>query len=189
MAIGAIIGGALGFLGSRSAGRAQERAANTSTELQREIFEDVSGRLDPFRQAGVDALGSFTNALGVGGDLSMSPAALFALQEGRDAIEAGAAGRGGLFSGATAEGLERLRFGLAAQDRDNQLNRLFSLASMGQSAAAGQGSQGINFANQAGQNILAAGNARAAGTIGGVNAINDAIGNFYGYQALNRLAQ
>lgn len=187
MALGAIVGGALGFLGSRSAGRAQERAADASTALRREIYGETTGRLQPYATAGSDALNRLTGLLGVNGDFEMSPAAMFALTEGRDAIEAGAAARGGLYSGRSMEALERLRSGLAAQDRDNQVNRLFDLAGMGQSAAAGQGTAGINFARSAGDNILQAGNAQAASIMAGVNAINDGIGNYYGYNALNRL--
>ena len=179
--------------GSRSAGRAQERASAQATALQREIYDDTTERLDPFVGAGNNALSAYLFELGMGDQpegyqgITLSPAAQFAMEQGRGTIESGAAASGGLFSGATAKGLEGFRHGIASQDRDNQLNRLLSLVQGGQSAASGQGAAGINFANQAGSNILAAGNAKAAGIVGGVNSINDAIGNYYGYQNFNRL--
>ncbi|MGB0855289.1 MAG: hypothetical protein ACPGSI_18470, partial [Pikeienuella sp.] len=171
----------------------QERASAEATALQREIYEDTSGKLEGFRVAGDTALNRLLPLLGLaekGPDfqpLSMSESSRFALNEGRDAIEAGAAGRGGLFSGATAQGLEDHRSRVAVTDRDNQLNRLFSIVQTGQNAASGQGAAGTQFAQSAGNNIIRAGDARAAGTIGGVNAVNDAIGNYVGYQNFNRL--
>jgi hypothetical protein len=50
-------------------------------------------------------------------------------------IEGGAAGAGGLFSGETLEELERMRHGLVATDRAQQMSELFGLAGMGQGAA------------------------------------------------------
>ena len=185
--LGSIIGGFLGLAGANKASKAQTGAANQATELQRQIYQETTNRLAPFVSAGNNALSGYVNALSPMGDLSMSPAAMFALEQGRDTIEAGAAGAGNLFSGRTAEGLERMRFGMAQHDRDNQLNRLAGLAGMGQAAAAGQADAGQNFASSASQNILSAGSARSAGIMGGVNAINDGIGTIYGYQTMNRL--
>lgn len=119
--------------------------------------------------------------------ITMSPAAQFAMTQGRDTIEAGAAGRGGLYSGSALKGLEDFRFGLAAGDRENQLGRLMNLSSMGQAAAGGQAGANQNYSTQAGGAIGAAGNAKAAGIVGGVNAINSGIQNYLGYQQMNRL--
>ena len=129
--------------------------------------------------------------------ISMSPGARFALEQGRDTVEAGAAARGGLQSGATLAGLERLRQGMAAQDREQQLNRIGGLADMGQGAAGMQASAGSNFAQGAGQttnfmgNALAnRGDAQAAGAIGMGNAVAGGLQNIAGmfsYQnALNQ---
>lgn len=257
--LGAIIGGALGLIGSSSAAKAQSKAADASTALQRDIYNQNVERLAPYGEGNTNALAAYLYELGLGpapmmgasnpysieefqaksqtptgymhktdeadtpvygnvtryrvggqefdtrdaaqawidqqpvqggtpyGGITLSPAAQFAMTQGRDTIEAGAAGRGGLYSGSTAKGLEDFRFGLSAQDRDNQLNRLLGLTQMGANAAAGQGAQGTAFAQSAGNNILQAGNAKSAGIIGGVNSVNDAIGNWYGYQQMNKL--
>ncbi len=190
---GSILGGVLGLVGSNKAAKAQTNASAQALALQREMFDKTSGNLEGFRAAGDTALNRLLPLLGLaepGADfqpLEMSQSSQFALNQGRDTIESGAAARGGLFSGSTVKGLEELRSGIATTDRDNQLNRLFSIVQMGQNAAAGQGAAGTNFANQAGQNLVNAGNAKAAGIVGGVNAVNDGIGNYYGYQNFNRL--
>lgn len=110
----------------------------------------------------------------------------FRLQQGIDAIDASAASRGGLFSGATME--NALRFGqdYATSEYTNYLNRLQGIAGAGQSAAAGQGAAGMQFGQQAGQNALAAGNARSAATIGMTNALSSGVDNYLGYNMMNR---
>lgn len=123
------------------------------------------------------------------GGITMSPAGQFALEQGRGTIEAGAAGRGGLYSGSALKGLEDYRFGLAAQDRENQLGRLMNVSSMGQAAAGGQASANQNYSSMAGGAIGARGNAQAAGIVGGVNAINSGIQNYLGYQQMSQLLQ
>ena len=69
MVFGAILGGIatglVGASGSRSAGRAQERAANTSAQVQREGLEQFRELTDPFREAGQAAINPLLAALGI----------------------------------------------------------------------------------------------------------------------------
>ena len=207
---GSLAGSAIQSRSARRAARAQERAAAMQMQLgreqlglQREIYDDQTERFAPFLDAGTNALGAYQYELGLGDrpqeyqGISMSPAARFALEQGRDTVEAGAAARGGLQSGATLAGLERLRQGMAAQDREQQLNRIGGLADMGQGAAGMQASAGSNFAQGAGQttnfmgNALANwGDAQASGAIGVGNAFGGGLQNIAGmfaYQnALNQ---
>jgi hypothetical protein len=131
-----------------------------------------------------DAAQEFAEANPVGATtfngIQASPAALFALEQGRDTIEAGAAARGGLNSGATLAGLERLRFGLSAQDRDNQLNRLAGLIDSGQGAAGQQAVASNAFVGQASNALGNIGNAQSAGIIGQNNAFQNALSNLTG---------
>lgn len=137
-------------------------------------------------QAWIDSQPQSTGGTAYQG-ISMSPASQFLLSQGRDAIEAGAAARGGLYSGAALKGLEQYRQNIAMGDRDNQLNRLLGLIQTGQSAAAGQGAAGVNYANSAGNALMQGANAAAAGKIGVGNAINDGIGNYFAYQNYQNL--
>jgi hypothetical protein len=121
--------------------------------------------------------------------LSMTPASNFLLQQGRNTIEAGAAGSGGLYSGATLQGLEDYRQNVALGDRENQMNRLFQVAGIGQAGAAGTAAANQNYATMGGNALANMGNAQAAGYIGSANAINNTIGNITGYQQYNRLMQ
>lgn len=191
LAAGAGVAGGLAQAGAaRSAAKAQQQSAEQQLALQREMWDTTRQDLSPYRNAGENYLSALNyDALGgtapmINGQqyqgIDMSPGAQFALQQGVGDIQASAAARGGLRSGNALQSLEGFRFGLAAQDRDNQLNRLAGLAGMGMNAA------GMNAANnqalaQGGSNALVqAGNAQSAGAIGVGNAINGTINNLTG---------
>lgn len=99
------------------------------------------GLYQPAYDMGNNALGAYGYELGLGEKpkgyegLEMSPAAKFMLEQGRTETEGGAAGAGGLYSGATMEALEKLRSGYAMQDKNNQMGQMFNLVGVGQNAA------------------------------------------------------
>ena len=193
LALGASAVGTAAQVGAANrATRAQENAANQQIGLQRETRDMIREDFAPFRETGGNALAALQSELGLGprpegfAGLSMSPAGLFALEQGRDIIEAGAAARGGLFSGSSMNALERTRGQIAANDRENQLNRLTGLAGMGQASAGMQAQANTNFANMAGQALGSIGDARAAGSIATGNAINSGMNNALGSFAFMR---
>jgi hypothetical protein len=145
----------------------------------------VNGQVfDTMEQAQAFAAANTSGGQQYGG-ISMSPGTRFAMEEGRDTIEAGAAARSGLNSGATLAGLERLRFGLSAQDRETQLNRLGGLTQMGQNAAGMNAANSANFTQNANNAFGAMGNAQSAGAIGVGNALQGGLQNLtsmWGYQ-------
>jgi hypothetical protein len=208
---------------ARIASESQERIADRQIGLSREVYDDQTQRFAPFLDSGTNALAAYQYEMGLGprptvgatggtewGGLSMTPGAQFAMREGRDTMEAGAAARGGLNSGATLAGLERLRFGMAQQDRENQLNRLGGMVDMGQGAAGMQASSGNAFAGQANnalgnlgqvqantammsgqaqaQGLMGAANARGAGMMGAANALSGGVNNLLGWQAYQQMA-
>lgn len=90
---------------------------------------------------GNNALRAYASNLGIGkaprgyAGMELTPAAKFNMEQGREITEGGAAGAGGLYSGATMAALEKLRGGIAAQDRGNQMAELMGLGQVGQNAA------------------------------------------------------
>lgn len=105
---------------------------------------------------------------------------LFGLNEGISAVEAGAAARGGLFSGAAMKDLNTFGQDYASTRRNEYLNRLAGLADTGLSAAQMSGNASTNAAAGVSNALAARGNAQAAGAIGMGNAINQGIGNALG---------
>lgn len=108
-----------------------------------------------------------------------SPGYAYQLQAGKDAIQGSAASRGLLHSGATLQGLTEFGQNLADQDRNNYLAQLSSLAGQGQAAAGNQANAGANFAANASNALANYGDARAAGSIGVGNALNNGLGNAF----------
>lgn len=93
-----------------------------------------------------------------------TPGYQFGLQTGFNQVQSSAAARGGLYSGATLKALQRYGNDYADQQGYTPyMNRLASLAGMGQTANSQNAQAGQNYANQTGYNLMNAANARASG--------------------------
>lgn len=123
-----------------------------------------------------------------GENLASDPGYQFALGQGEQALDRAARARGGFDSGAAVKDLLRFNEGLASQrfneafnrdqiNKTNTFNWLSGLSGTGQTTASQIGSFGANNANTVGNLVTGAGNARAAGIVGGANAVNNTIGN------------
>jgi hypothetical protein len=107
---------------------------------------------------------------------SSSPSYAFRMGQGTQALERSAAARGRLFSGATGRALTEYGQNFASQEFENDFRRLGSLSGAGDSAQGVTINAGQNYANQAGNAMQNAGNARASGYL----AQGQASSNFWG---------
>lgn len=195
---GAIVGSAvIGGLASRDAAKRQARAANNATAMQQSQYEQQREDSAPWREAGQRALLGMEEKENFQKDFTMAdfqkdPGYDFRMQEGMKAINNSAAARGMGNSGATLKSLAKYGQDFASNeytnaynrfnsDRDRRFNRLSSLAGVGQTANSQLAQAGSNYANQAGQNMMAGANARAAGTMAMANNLSGAIGQGLGY--------
>lgn len=204
----AILGSAvLGAASSRSAAKSQSNAANQAADLQREQFDRQMELQAPFREAGVRALGKLEGAseytpFGMS-QFQQDPGYAFRLSEGQKALDRQAAARGGLISGGALKAAQRYGQDMGSQEYQNAFNRyqiersarlnpLQSLAGVGQTSVNALGQAGQNYASGMGEALGASAQARAAGYMGGANAISGGIGQYMGYQqnqATNSLLQ
>lgn len=219
MAIGttaAILGSAaVGAVGASSAARSQSRAARNAADAQlmatretndmlREFRTEDIERFSPFYEGGRDAYNALRFETGLAdrpegyGGFTKTPGYDFRMEQGRQAVEAGAASRHGLMSGAAQEALARYGQDYGSNEYNNYLGRLGPLAASGQNAAGMQGAASQAFGSQIGQNMMAggqaaaqgvanAGNAAASGTIGMTNALTGGIGNLVGAWQYNNM--
>lgn len=202
--IGNIGGGLLNYFGAQSAADTQANAAGTANNTLLQMYNQNRADAEPYRTAGVNALGQLAGNMGEltrsfgSADFNADPGYNFRLKEGLKAIESSAAARGLLQSGGNLKGVNRYAQDSASQeygnaynrfqlDQGNKFNRLAALSGIGQTANQQLGSQGMATAQGIGQNQLAAGNAQAAGQVGGMNAITGAIGNTLNYANQNAL--
>ena len=208
-----VVGSLIGAKASKSAASTQAAAAEQASDLQREIFQQTRADQEPWRQAGVNALGVMQSTAGnvpaafKFGDYEFKadPSYGFRLAEGQKALERNAAARGGLISGralkeATRFGQEMgsLEFGNAYNRaltsyntdvaRENQLyNRQAGLAGIGQTATNLVGTAGQNYATNVGNLMTGAGAAQAAGQVGVANALTSGMGTYLNYTQNNAL--
>lgn len=92
-----------------------------------------------------------------------TPGYQFNLDEGRNQLESSAAARGGLYSGKALKALTQYGQNYADRTYGDFMNRLASVANMGQTANSQNAQAGMNYGNNAGNNIINAGNTRASG--------------------------
>lgn len=161
---------------AKSAANAQTQAADQATALQREIWQQQRADNEPWRQAGVNALGRLNNLSTNPNAFTADPGYQWRAQQGIDQIDRSAASRGRLMSGGTLKALDRYNQGFASNEFQNVWNRQAGLAGVGQTANQGNASAGQNYANQAGQNFWQAGQARASGYMNQAAANNAMIG-------------
>lgn len=120
-------------------------------------------------------------------DYQADPGYAFRLKEGLKALDAQAAQRGGLISGAALKAAGRYGQDYASNEyanafnryqtnRANQLQPLQSLMGVGQTATNATSNAAGTYGAAAGSNALAAGNALASGQVGSANAWNSAFG-------------
>ena len=135
-------------------------------------------------------------------DFEADPGYAFRMNEGLNAVESGAAARGGLLSGAALKAVQKYGQGLASEeygraygrftaDQTNSFNRLKSMVDTGTGASTQISNAAGNFGQQAGANAIGAGNAIAAGQMGQANAlvsgVNGGLNNYQQIQQTNRL--
>lgn len=172
----------------RQGADAQREASEMATEEQRRQFDLTRQDQMPFLDAGYDALRRQQAALD--GDFSgfeNSPDYLFALQQGTQALDRGAAARGGFTGGGADADRIKLGQGLASQNFGNYWNRLAGRAGQGQSSATNLGGLGMQMASNIGGNMMDAANARASSYANSANAWGNfgnqaagAFGSWYG---------
>lgn len=173
--------------GERGA-QAQQDAADAATAEQRRQYDLTRQDQMPFLDAGYDALRRQQQALdGDWSGFENSPDYLFALQQGTQALDRGAAARGGFTGGGADADRIKLGQGLASQNFGNYWNRLAGRAGQGQSSATNLGGLGMQMASNIGGNMMDAANARASSYANSANAWGNfgnqaagAFGSWYG---------
>ncbi len=194
----ATIGSALiGSSASRSAGKAQERAAAEGTAAQERMFERQVELQEPFRKVGVNALPELVKASKYTPftmkQFQADPGYAFRLQEGLKALDRSAAARGGLLSGATLRGAQRYGQELGSQEFTNAFNRyqlerqarlnpLQSLANMSQTAANTMSNQAGQFGQNLAESAAQMGNIRASGYMNTAGALTSGLNQYLNRQ-------
>jgi hypothetical protein len=211
---GAVIGSSLiGGSAAKSAASTQSAAADRAAELQNQQYQQTRADQEPWRQAGINALGVMQQTAGnVPGafkfgnyEFNADPGYGFRLSEGQKALDRSAAARGGLISGGALKAATRFGQDMGSQEYQNAFNRALTsyntgvtsenqlynrqaaLAGIGQTATNLVGQAGQNYATNAGNMITGGAAANAAGQVGMANAFTGGLGTYLNYSQGNAL--
>ena len=172
----AAIGGAV--IQSRSASKAadaQEEASEDAIAFQREALEQSRADLQPFRQAGENALPGLQRLTFGQEDqkqfVTNNPFFDALADDAQKRIFNNQAARGKVGSGGTAEALQNRLLLLGPQLVQQSIDNRFKLAQLGGNAAAGQANATLQTGGTISDLATQGGNAQAAGIIGRGNAI------------------
>jgi hypothetical protein len=175
-ALGASLGGAIDTSkASKDAGKQQQAATDAAIAEQRRQYDTTRDDYAPYRAAGTNALTQLQGDIDkptTAADVMSDPGYQFGLDQGQQAIDRKVAAMGGRVSGAAIKSAARFGvgtatagYGAAYQRKQDRLNRLASIAGLGQTATAGGALMGQNTANNVSGAISSQGDASAAGTI------------------------
>lgn len=191
--VGGVAANSAAKSGSKAAGKASDtqlQAQRESNEMQWDMYEQNRKDLEPWRKAGITALGQLGTGLRTGGefnrnfglsDFEADPGYAFRQSEGQKAIDNSAAARGSTLSGATLKALSRFGQDTASaeygnaynrwnNDVSNRFNRISGVAGTGQQATQQIGQYGQTTANTVAQGNTNTANNVAGNTIGAGNA-------------------
>ena len=186
-ALGGVASSAIGAGASRSAGRAQEAAAQRGIDEQQRQFAEMQRLMAPYVQAGGPALDALLGAAGLSGPESQqafvsqqeqSPLFQALAQQGENAMLQNASATGGLRGGNLQGALGQFRPALLNQFIGQQYDRLAGITTLGQNAAAGVGSAGINTGRDIAGQYGNIGAAQAGARLGVANSIGQGINMF-----------
>lgn len=188
-AAAAVVGGALiSSSADKSAAKTQADATRESIDEQRRQYDLTRSDYAPYREAGYKALGQYQTEIDkpiTAADVMADPGYQFGLTQGQQALDRKTAAMGGRVSGAALKAAARYGtdyastgYNAAYQRGQDRLNRLASLANIGQTATGSSAAAGTSAANAISNLISSQGNASAAG--------QSAQGNIWG-NAANQL--
>lgn len=176
-------------------GRAEGRNAPMTAQ------SNVPGAASAAPAINANQFGSLLKPFGAS-DFQADPGYAFRQAEQEKALTRAASASGGMGSGKFLKDAMKYSGGLASQEygaaydrynanNANIFNRLASISGIGQTAANQTGAAASSFGSQIGSNIIGAGNAAAAGQVGGANAFNNALSQgssmYQQGQLMNRL--
>lgn len=187
-AAGAIGGALIASSATGSAADTQADSTNRSTDETRRQYDLTRADYAPYREAGTKALGQLQTEIDTpttASDVTSDPGYQFGLSQGQLGLDRKAAAAGGRVSGAALKAASEYAtnyattgYNAAYQRRQDRLNRLASLANIGQTATSGSAAAGSAASNSISNALSAQGNASASAQL--------AQGNIWG-NAANQL--
>ena len=136
---------------AKKAASAQQRATDQTLQLQREQYNQTRADQEPWRLAGVNALGQLADP---NANFQASPDYQFRMNAGLEGVTQNRAVNGLLNSGSALRGLNDYAQNTASNEFGNWWNRQSGLAGVGQAANQANQQAGSNYANNSGNALM-----------------------------------
>jgi hypothetical protein len=171
----ALLGGAMQSRAAGKAADAQSRSAQMGIDAQERAYNEMRMLLEPYTEAGPEALQAMRAQLGLEGaapqqaaiqQIADSPLLQQLTQQGEQAMLQNASATGGLRGGNIQGALAQFRPAMLQAALDQQYARLGGLATAGQNSAAGVGTAGMQTGANTANLLGRMGQAQAGGIIG-----------------------
>jgi hypothetical protein len=184
-----VVSGVIQSNAAKKAAGQQAASAQQGIDEQRRQFDALQVLMKPYVGTGTTALGQQAALIGVSGAeaqqaainaLQQGPEFTSLVQQGENAILQNAAATGGLRGGNVQGALAQFRPQVLSQLIEQQYNRLGGLSTMGQNAAAGVGTAGMQTGTNISNLLAQQGAARAGGTLASGQAFGNVIGSLGG---------
>lgn len=184
-----VVSGVIQSKAAKSAAGQQAASAQQGIDEQRRQFDALQVLMKPYVGAGTTALGQQAALIGVSGPeaqqkainaLQQGPEFNALVQQGEQGILQSAAATGGLRGGNVQGALAQFRPQVLSSLIEQQYNRLGGLSTMGQNAAAGVGSAGMQTGTNIANLLAQQGAAQAGGTLAAGAAWGNTIGSLAG---------
>ena len=179
VAAAAVIGAAGSIYSGNQAANAQQSAANSAIAEQDKMYGLNSANAQPYLNAGSNAVNLENQYLA--GDTSgfeNSPDYKFAVQQGTQQLDAGAAANGNLWGGGADADRIALGQGLATQYANNYWNKISGVAAQGNQASAALAGVGTNTANQVSGQYNNIGQSQASSYANQANSVNNLLSQY-----------
>lgn len=171
--VGAVGGALISKNGAKGAANQQAAASRSALEEQQREYDQNQTNQQPYLDAGKKALGDYQTAINTpttaADVMANDPGYEFGLNAGQTALDRKIAAMGGRVSGAALKGADRYAtdyattgYNSAYQRSQDRLNRLASLAGLGQTATNASAASGLASTNAMTGIIQSQGDAAAA---------------------------
>lgn len=181
--LGKITGSDKAAKAAKKAAKIQAKSAAEAIAFQRESRDLARADLQPFRDAGISQLSGLSSLISDPNaqlDFVQNNPFFNALaSDAQSRLFSNQAARGKVGSGGTAQALQNSLLLLGQDLLNNSINQRMNLATMGQNAAAGQGTATIQAGSTISDLFTQQGNALAAGQVGAANANTQGIQSLF----------
>jgi len=179
--------GLAGLYAQNKATGAAQAGNNAQNALLSQMYQQNRSDNQPLMDTRNSALAQINSLLKDPNSITSQPGYQFGLKQGANQLNNRAAASGNYYSGAQMKAAQQYGQDYAGTKLDQSLNRLTTVAGLGQVGANNNQQNNTNFGTAGGNNLAQGGNIRGSGYLGSFNTANNAVNGWQQDDIWNRL--